>query len=70
MTRDGIIVVCVGALVATPVAIWIHMLLSRREAQGRALGWLAMASFLAAWLAVITFFTTLFMLVAVLVITR
>jgi hypothetical protein len=66
MTRDGIILVCLGALLATPLAIWLHIQLSRLAERGRALSWLAMASFLIAWLAVITFFTTLFLLAALL----
>jgi hypothetical protein len=65
VTRDGIIVVCLGALVATPLAIWLHMILSRAAERNRLISWLAMVSFLGAWLAVITFMITLIMLVAV-----
>jgi hypothetical protein len=65
VTRDGIIAVCLGALMAAPLAIWLHVVLSRAGERNRLLGWLAMGSFLAAWLAVITFFTTLALLVAV-----
>ena len=65
MTRDGIIAVCVGSLVATPLAIWLHIALSRIGERSRVVSWLAMVSFLGAWLAVITFLTTLIMLGAV-----
>ncbi len=47
------------------MAIWLHIRLSRRGERNRFFGWLAMASFLIAWLAVITFFTTAIMLAAV-----
>ena len=65
MSRDGIIAVCLGALVATPLAIWLHISLSRIGESSRLVGWLAMISFLGAWLAIITFLTTLIMLGAV-----
>ena len=65
MTRDGIIAVSLCALIATPLAIWLHMTLSRAAERNRLLSWLAMVSFLGAWLAVITFMITLTMLVAV-----
>lgn len=65
MTRDGIIAVCLGALVATPLAIWLHVRLSRLGEHRRVIGWLSMVSFLLAWLAVITFMTTLVLLLAV-----
>ena len=65
MTRHGIIAVCLSALVAVPLAIWLHIALSKAAERNGPLGWLAMVSFLAAWLAVITFITTLAMLVAV-----
>jgi hypothetical protein len=65
LNREGIIAVCVGAFLAVPMAIWLHIRLSRRGERNRFFGWLAMASFLIAWLAVITFFTTAIMLAAV-----
>lgn len=65
MTREGIIAVCLGALIATPLAIWLHLRLSRAGERHRLIGWLSMASFLLAWLAVITFLVTLLLLVVV-----
>jgi hypothetical protein len=65
LTRDGIIAVCLGALIATPLTIWLHITLSRAGERNRLLGWAAMVSFLSAWLAVITFFITLMLLIAV-----
>jgi hypothetical protein len=65
LTRDGIIAVCLGALIATPVAMWVHLLLSRAAERSRMMSFLAVVSSITAWLAVITFFTTLIMLVAV-----
>lgn len=56
---------CIGAAVAIPLAIWLHLWLSRIGERVRLVSWLAMASFLGAWLAVITFLTTLVMLLAV-----
>jgi hypothetical protein len=41
------------------------MALSHAADRHRVLGWLAMISFLGAWLAVVTFITTLAMLIAV-----
>jgi hypothetical protein len=70
VTRDGIIVVCLGALIAMPLAIWLHMTLSRAAERNRLIAWLAMVSFLGAWLAVITFMITLTMLVVVALVQR
>lgn len=70
MTRDMIIAVCLGALLSVPLTIWLHVRLSRVAERNRFLSWAAMASFLLAWLSMITFAITVILLGAVLLITR
>ena len=56
---------CLGAFLATPLMIWLHMTLSHAGERSHLFSGLAMVSFLGAWLAVITFVTTLVLLLAV-----